>query len=179
MSETNTQGTRQHNRMDAIQVNLGQEERIQLIQIFESMRNNGAILGRLTANKSGRPQRLVICVEGFEPIKEVMEVIDRIESRWLGEDQKDDEEVPGWLRDQLVDISKSIRHSGDFGYMYYNPELKRGIWVMAERDEKGGSYTSKDAIESRFMKCEGIEDFQILVEEEVDEDSGYMMIYPN
>ena len=68
-----------------------------------------------------------------------------------------------YIKENIIEklrIAKGkIKHSGDYGFLLYNPKIKKVFWVMADGDG-GDGLTTEEEIE-KILKIDGIEDIEI------------------
>lgn len=75
------------------------------------------------------------------------------------------------IEQQLVDAAKTIRHSGDYGTLYYHPGKREVHWTMADSDGEP-DYTSSSEIK-RMMSLPGIRHVELGDEWSPDEEEGW------
>lgn len=84
---------------------------------------------------------------------------------------------PTPLEEELIRVSKSISHTGDYGICFYSSKKKRVVWVASDGDGYASGTTSFKKIKSRFMEIDGVEKVKIYCEATPENSSYEQIIY--
>lgn len=62
--------------------------------------------------------------------------------------------------EKLKEVAKKIKHSGDYGHLFWNPTTKEAHWTMADSDgydpKDPDPLTSEEKIKSMFGKVKNV-----------------------
>jgi hypothetical protein len=75
------------------------------------------------------------------------------------------------IEQKLVKAAKGIKHCGDYGTLYYNPDKREVHWTMADSDGQP-DFTGSDEIE-KILSLPGVTHVELGDEWSPDEDEGW------